>query len=295
MHTCEPLKRYLRCTKIGNPVTIKLAQRELLLYIQKMNPLDLVNTVKHFPKNEVGSAVVGEILKRNFSKFNSKDIAVLVPSIRLLGDAQRKEEILGAVFPVILPLITSMRTTDMCMTLWGLTKLNIPPTDMQPILDAVLSLLAKDNCRRMQIMNHINISQLLLTFSKYAQNTKNGEFIVFEELLKFLTAENFASKIQDDAMAFHIYSVANISQTIRFPVDHPVKIQFFEKMKNEVKTRRNLSPIQLVDCIRGLGRAGICDKEIVDFLLLPALESNDLKLKPEQKESIDLIIKQFST
>jgi hypothetical protein len=166
---------------------------------------------------------------------------------------------------------------------------------MQPILGAVLSILAKDNCRRMQKMNQINISQLLLTFSRYAQNTKNGEFIVFEQLLKILTAENFASKLQDDAMAFHIYSVANSSQEIKFPIDHPVKIQFFEKMKTEVKTRNKLSPIQLVDCIRGLGRAGMCDKEIVVNLLLPALESNDLKLKPEQKESIDLIIKQFAT
>ena len=291
MNTCEALKRYQRCVKIGNPVTIKLAKRDLMQYIPRMTPLDLVNAVKHFPKDEVGSVTAREILKRNFAKFNSKDFAVLVHSLISLPSDTR-DEILIALKPLLPSQIPVMRPSDICVTLWALTKLDAHGSDMQQLVDLGVSIFTQNNFSRVRILNNINITQLLFAFSKTA---KPGEKTIafFGEILQLLIKPGFASKIQDNSLAFYIYAVVNISQSIEFDMKSPLRRSFFESMKSEVKRRKSLSPIQLFDCIRGLGRAGFCDQELVTAFLVPSMAEEGLQLKPEQSESIKNILKQF--
>lgn len=293
MHTCDALKRYMRCAKIGNPVTIKLAKRDLIHYIPRMKPIDLVNTVKTcHNETEIASATVDEILSRKFSKFNQKDVAVLLPSIRLL-EAGTRNRFLTELVPRLTPFLPAMRPTDICISLWALTKVGVACAEIQSVLAKALEIFAQENFKSMKSLSSINITQLLLAFSKYSKSNK-AILPVFEQLLTLMTANNYISQIKDDALAFYIYSVANISQSVEMKMKNPQRISFFSSIQEEVKQRNALSPIQRVDCARGLDRAGFCDRELVEVVLVRVLDSKNLKLKPEQRDNINSILRRFS-
>ena len=282
--TSETLDRFRRALVVGNPVTIKLAQKELVRFVPKMAPVDLVNccavaTGADAKRHGIDAVSLVEIVlkesqKREYEKFNGRDFAVLLTALgKLPGD---HSAILKSVMSRIVP--KEMRTTDMCMCLFALTKLGSLPAEL--FYSGMREL---DN--RIEQLNKINLTQLLFVVAKNTsliralkESEQQAVRHTFERILQRITAS--VDSFDNAAISFALYTASEASHSLRLTEQSPSRTAFFQTAAEEVLRRTDLSPKDVVSCVRALGRVGMLDQQIVQQKLVPILDS--LRLSEEQ-------------
>jgi hypothetical protein len=286
MELADSVRRFQRVIKIGNPMTIKLASRDLINDVPKLKPIDLVNGLKTAASSgndQVVQAITEECKKRNLKGFNGKDLAVLVSAVNKPDLCLIFERKLSPEF------MRTMRTSDLCMCLLGLSKI-----ESKQLPDSVYKFLYEFvKGERIKQFSEINISQVLSALSSKS-SLAALERLTFQEqweiviklLEKFLRKlEKESTSFSDKTVAFSLFATVQIFQAVKLPLDHPGRLSFLNKMADEVDCRGTLNDSQLVTCVRALGRARALKKDFVERRLMPILK--DLDLNEDQKSGLN--------
>lgn len=285
--TSETVDRFRRALVIGNPVTVKLAHKEILRFVTRMTPIDLVNSfklagsispTKHgIDKAPLTKAVSVECRNRKFEKFNGRDFAVLLSA---MAKDNQSSDLVQSITQKLHP--AEMRTTDLCMSLFALTKLG-------SVSDRLLMSGLEEIGTRTAQLNRINLTQILHVFSKNsAQIRKLGEAESpkIHAVLDGVTGRvsDIASELDNSGIAFALYATAEAFQSTRFPLDSPVRQEFISKLSSEVMRRNDWTERDIIGVVRALGRMNSLNTELIDLRLIPALES--ASLSDEQKKGL---------
>jgi hypothetical protein len=277
----DAVQRLRRVMQIGNPVTIKMAERDLIDLIPRLRPVDLVNSLKiaGYERQNVSKTVIQECLKRNLRGFIGQDLAVLVRSID-----DSSPELVSKICEKFIhhEFIRSMRTSDLCMCMLGVAKKNNVP-QFPNILVTCMREFVKGE--RIKQFNEINVSQVLTSLNTKGSldaiqqlgPLKESSDTVNEFLQQFMKKiEKEIHTYSDKTLAFALYAMVQIFQAIRIPLDDPHRLKFLKRMAQEVERRESLGDIHLVTCVRALGRARVLDKDFVQKRVQPKLHSIQL-------------------
>ena len=286
------VERFRRCLLVGNPVTIKLASKELLQIVPHLSPMDLVNAVKIAgglrPHHQIGAdeivdPVIKESMRRKWKKFNNKDFAILLSS---LGKSGSGGHTLPTLIPALVPLVPAMRPSDVCLSLWGITRIvgkadHAPPTEsVRAVFNAGMDVLTRDGS--VEGLTLVNLTQLLFALSKNAADLKHDPTVsaVTGRIMRVLANPSTIRQLPDDSVPFILYAASEIAATHGLSASHAQYDQFFELMSTEVSKRITLKPKLVVDSVRALGRIRRLDRQLVEERLIPVL--SQVKLTPEQ-------------
>ena len=296
----DSVERYKRVIKIGNPITIKMAEKELLNAIPKLKPMDLVNTLKMIvPKKDsspiVTEKIVAECKRRNFKEFKGQDIALLLTLNELPTAAELVPVIVEKFFFGKNSIVRDMRTTDLCISLLGLAR---QPSNVKQLLPDVIATILHEFVKgdRIKQFREINVSQVLSALSTKTSlraieslRVSNGELVQSFVSKLGLKTENNSEDFSNKSIAFCLFSFVNMFQAARVPLDDPQRLSLLAKLAEEAFKRDSLDQDQLVACIRALGRAHALDEKLVTNRLLVSIDLE--KLDGEQRSGLEQALK----
>lgn len=289
----DSIQRFKRVLQIGNSVTIKLAQRDMLNTVTRMSPMELVNALKLTSANTAKLAdakssvnpIINECMARKFKGFNGRDFAVFLASVQAVSTHVDKT----VIATVVDKLVTSenlrnTRTTDICISLLSLCKVGDKPTAFLPVFMGELV-----NGERIKQMNEINVCQVLRGLSAQTEGlglTCNSNQDIcskfFQQLLKVMTKN--MSGYSNESLAFTSFATVNCLQAVRYPRDCEIRKRFFESIIAQVASRDTLTAQQLVTCIRVLGRERVLEKSLAEN----CIKRIDIStLSEHQKQGLD--------
>lgn len=272
----DSIQRFKRVLQIGNQVTIKLAQRDMLNTVTRMSPMELVNAFKLTADNsnkfsDIKSSVspiIKECIARKFKGFNGQDFAVFLGSMQpVIGHVEKTAIASLTEMLVISDKLRAMRTTDVCIILYSLCKLDDKPTTFIP---AMISELV--NGERIKQMNEINVCQVLRGLSAKTDAlslicNSNQELCIkfFQQIMKVM-AKNI-NDYSNESVAFTSFAIINCLQAVRYARDCEMRQRFFQSLIAQVTSRDSMTTQQLVTCIRVLGRERVLEKSLAEHCL----------------------------
>jgi hypothetical protein len=284
VHLSPSVQRFRRVLQIGNPVTIKLAHRDMMKDVNRMSPVDLVNAFRIITRGgqEGADVIESEIVKRKLKGFNGKDYAVLLSDLR--PDSP--------IIPFIIERLSreslrEMRTTDLCIVFQSLVK--SPGKSPDLVVKFVAEFLKGD---RIKQFREINVSQVLKSLSLSCAELElatvsNREILMdfFRDFLKKLNKDSDA--FSNETLAFASYAVSKCLYTIKFPHEEEIRIKFYRSVTQQLEKRiDNMSPNQIVTCIRALGRSGTLTKTDITNELISRLSSSIDSISPHHVEGL---------
>ena len=258
VHTCslvmaDAAVRFRRVVNGKNPILIKLAASQILPDVCKMSPFDLVNTLKITPSNSTRlvNAIVNEAYTRQYRQFNGTDFTIFFTA--LLRKRVTLEQIPH------LPM-SRMNTSDLVTCVWAITKLHAKTQNH--IEQLVCEFLQNQN--RFTELTPTNICQLL-----FIAPMTTG----FLDSL-YVAAAGQLPRCDDSAVVYIAFSVSKLhSRFLHFP---PSLVTLCERLNEHIQASTTMSDMQIVDCVRGLGRLRLLKKTLVDSRLPPILARTKL-------------------
>lgn len=296
IHLSHFVDRFRRCLQVGNPVTVKLAYRELVNELPRLSPMDLANVTKvafaikpqhKLDQLEVVKAVLSECERRKWSKFSSTDLAVMTTSIAKM----RFHDLLNSLSERLLNSIPEMRTTDLCVTLWAITRLAKNPTHIHSLIQEGLTSFLAQNKLRLRQLNNVNITQLIFVLARTRDIFPKlvGVDQVVSFLLTLLTEKERLHTFANEAIPFNTYALVEIIEGLENRPEEEVLSALFAAIRSELDRRIDLKPSEVIDTFRALGRVGKVDRQMVDELLIPVL--TEAELTPHRVRGVTNVLK----
>lgn len=296
IHLSHDVDRFRRCLQVGNPVTVKLAYKELVNGLARLSPMDLANVTKvalaikpqhKLDQLEVVNAVLSESERRKWSKFSPTDLAVMTTSIAKM----RFNDLFNPLSERLLYSIPEMRTTDLCVTLWAITRLAKNPTDIHAHIQEGLKSFLAHNKLRLRQLNNVNITQLIFVLARtrdiFPQLVGVDQVVSF--LLTVLTEKERLHTFANEAIPFNTYALVEICEGLENRPEEELLSALYAAIKTELDRRIDLKPEEVIDTFRALGRVGEVDRKMVDERLIPLLSQADLT--PHRVRGITNVLK----
>jgi len=274
MSTSELVARLSRAVGAKNSATIGVISREISKIIPRMRPIDLVNIAKIAPSTPLFEQAVSESIKRDFRHFKSQDFVVL---LGVVGDGKsiNHQRMITSIIPNLEPLIPSMRAGDICYISWSLRAHSIASEFVEKLL---LELTNREH-RDFNELRFINITQLL----SVCTDTKTWPKNLIDKLSNEMIQR--PQEIRDKSFPFILYSFAEICSRTSF--ESTVMENFFSFANSQILSRVKMSPKDVIDSTRALGRIRKLEPHVFVQRTIPAVrEIGEAALSPIQRKGI---------
>jgi hypothetical protein len=279
LHLSPQVERLRRCLRVGNPITVKLAVKDISTSLDRMSCVDLVNIVKIAPDYLVLTKnVLEEFQRRKWKSFNGNDFAVLLSS---LNSSDRIEVLQSlSTASIVASILPDMRTTDICIVLKSISGL----PGSEPVLKAGVETLTQT--KRLEQLNTINMTQLLYVLSRNFNSISRIENVaLLANRLKEIAMTNTRS-LPNESIPFIIHSVNRIRDIRGFDLN-----DFYESMSREMLERTEMKPLDVIDSCRALNRVGELPDSVIRERLTSAIRSVDRQqLSEEKRKGIETLL-----